>query len=81
MGPQKHRVEFLISPDGSWIAMYLDGHLIEQGNDLSVPQAMALLAGRMGFASSSQPMTQKMVNDGGCPQTLLPLGVKSSLTL
>ena len=74
MGPQKHRVEFLVSPDGGWIAMYLDGHLIEQGNDLPAPQAIALLAGYMGFASSSQPMPQTMVNDGGCPQTLPPLG-------
>ncbi|CAG1008683.1 hypothetical protein ANAEL_03705 [Anaerolineales bacterium] len=81
MGPQKHRVEFLVSPDGSWIAMYLDGHLIEQGNDLPAPRALALLAGRMGFASSSQLLTQPMMNDGGCPQTLPLPRVKSSLTL
>ncbi len=61
--------------------MYLDGQLIEQGNDLSAPQAIALLAGYMGFVSSSQPMTQTMVSDGGCPQMIPPLGVKDSLTL
>ncbi len=73
MGPIKKRVEFVVSDD--WIAMYLEGHLIFQGHELSAPNALALLSGRMGFVSASYPMTSEMARQGNCPG-YLPIKAK-----
>ncbi len=73
MGPIKKRVEFVVSDD--WVAMYLEGHLIYQGHELSASNALALLAGRMGFVSASYTMTPDMVQQGSCPG-YLPIKAK-----
>ena len=67
MGPQKPRVEFLVSAD--WIAMYINGHVVFQGHNIGI-EAVEKVGGYLGFFVGQRPMTPEMVKTGRCPDRI-----------